>query len=124
MGKQTKNQEAQRRRRLELEAPVEPIRIDTSVDVEEEEREPLFYIDGDEYTIPKTVPADFTVRYMNNVQKHGSEFAVAQAMADLLGHEAMDALSDCPQMTDEHLRGIMKIISRKMMAAADKHLGN
>ena len=124
MGRQTKNQEAMRRRRVELEAPVEPVRISTSAEVVEEEREVAFSIDDDEYTIPKTVPADFTVRYMNNVQKRGSEFAVAQAMKDLLGQDALDALSDCPQLTNENLRAIMKIIEVKMMAAADGTLGN
>lgn len=124
MGTETKNQAARKRRRLELETPLEPVHILTPDEDVEPERELVFTLDEVEYTILKDVPASFSVAYLNNVRKRGTEFAMAEAMVALLGEDAMDALADCPQMTPENLRQIMKIVERKMLAAQEEALGN
>lgn len=124
MGRQTKNQAAQRRRQLDLDTPIEPVRITTSEDVEEEERELFLEIDGDEYTILKTVPPRVSVAYLNNVRKRGTEYAIAEAMVALIGEEAMDAMADCDDMTPADLKQVMKAVEKKMLAAQEDTMGN
>jgi hypothetical protein len=101
----------------------EPVRIDSTA-VVEVEREPLFYIDDVEYTIPKTIPANITIRYLQDTYDRGQEYALAAAMREVLGAEAMEALADSESVTDEHMTQIMGIVEKKLMAQMRKSLGN
>jgi hypothetical protein len=114
-----------------------PVQIDATGSLDEE-REVLFVITrassdaesgeevlvNDEYTMPKKVRPAFAIKYLNDLRKHGDAVAVAEAMAILLGEEAMDAMSECEHITDDHMEQIMKIIEQKMAAASGKILGN
>jgi hypothetical protein len=106
-----------------MSGPHEPVRID-STQVVEIEREPLFYIDETPYTIPKTIPANITIRYLQDTYDRGQEYALAAAMREVLGADAMEALADSESVTDEHMTQIMGIVEKKLMAQMRKSLGN
>lgn len=102
--------------------PIQPVRIDTSQEVEEK-REPIFYIDDTEYTIPVKIPARMTVKYLNDVYEHGEEYAIASSMRDILGGDAMEALAECEHVGDEQMEQIMAVVEKKLMASAKKTTG-
>ena len=103
-----------------LEQNFEPVKIDTST-VIDEERVPLFYIDDTEYTVPKKVRPNVVIKYLNDVIDRGPEFALASAMDEVLGTDAMQALGDCESVTDEQMDQIMSLIE-KMMLSASKNI--
>jgi hypothetical protein len=103
--------------------PFEPVKISTA-DVLEEERETLFCIDVDEYTIPKRIRPNMVILYLQDTYEKGQEFALAAAMPEVLGADAMEALADCDAVTDEQMQQVMDIVERKLMAQMKKSLGN
>ena len=100
-----------------------PVRIVTT-EVVEAEREPLFYIDEDEYTIPKTIPPNITIKYLRDCAHDGQEVALGRAMEVVLGADAMEALAESDSVTEENMTSIMRIVERKLMAQMKKSLGN
>lgn len=101
----------------------EPVKISTA-DVVEEERETLFWIDEDEYTIPKTIRPNIVMRYLQDTYDRGQEYALAAAMREVLGADAMEALAETDAVTDEQMRQVMDIVERKLMGQMKKSLGN
>jgi hypothetical protein len=99
------------------------VRID-SAKVVDEEREPLFYIDETEYTIPKELRANVVARYLQDTLDHGQEHAIAAAMREVLGEEAMEALAESEAVTSEDMAQIMGIVERKLTGQMKKSLGN
>ncbi len=100
----------------------EPVKISTA-DVQDEEREPLFYIDEAEYTIPKQIRPNIVMGYLQDTYDKGQEFALAAAMREVLGADAMEALAETDAVSDEQMSQIMDIIERKLMAQMKKSLG-
>lgn len=105
-----------------MSQPFTPIHIDTSEEVEEK-REPFFYIDEVEYTIPVKVPANVVVQYFKDVKEKGAEYAVACAMEDMLGEDAMTALAETDEITDEQMQKIMAVIETKLLGTMKKVSG-
>lgn len=101
----------------------EPVRID-STKVVDEDREPLFYIDDQEYMIPKELRANVVARYLQDTIDHGQEYAIAAAMREVLGEEAMEALANSDAVTAEQMQQIMGIVERKLMGQMKRSLGN
>jgi hypothetical protein len=101
----------------------EPVKISTA-EVIDEEREPLFFIDETEYTIPKRIRPNIVVQYLQDTYDKGQEFALAAAMREVLGADAMEALAECEAVTDEQMDQLMDIIERKLMAQMKRSLGN
>jgi hypothetical protein len=97
----------------------EPVKISTA-EVLDEEREPLFFIDEVEYTIPKLIRPNILMRYLQDTIDHGHEYALAAGMREVLGAEAMEALADCDQITDEQMDQIMAIVEKKLMGQMKK----
>lgn len=105
----------------------EPVRIgSTPVEVE---HEPLFYLpDPDsgediEYTIPKKIPANITIKYLNWCATLNQEIALGRAMRVVLGEDAMEALAEADSVTDEDMERLMGIIERKLQGQIRKSLG-
>jgi hypothetical protein len=100
----------------------EPVKISTA-EVVDEEREPLFYIDEVEYTIPKLIRPNITIRYLQNTLDEGHEYALAAAMREVLGEDAMEALAESDSVGEEQMRQIMDIVEGKLLAARKRQLG-
>jgi len=101
----------------------EPVKIDTSI-VVDEERDTLFWIDDEEYTIPKKIKPNITMKYFNDVLEKGESYAIAAAMDAVLGTDAMEALAECDAVSDEHMEQIMAVVEKKLVGAQKKQLKN
>lgn len=77
----------------------EPLRFSSKAPTEE--RVPIFYIDDDEYTIPKFISKSYAMNVMDRAREVGMEIAVTEAMEELLGEEGYQALLKCPSISDE-----------------------
>lgn len=79
------------------------------------EREPLFSVDGVEYTIPKVVPASWTIQATNLAMTQGEAVALTYALLKMLGDDGFKALQDCETLTQEDLTLVTKIIADKVV---------
>jgi hypothetical protein len=77
----------------------EPLRFSSKAPTEE--RVPIFYIDDDEYTIPKFISKSFSLGVMDRAREVGMEIAVTEAMEELLGEDGYQALLKCPSISDD-----------------------
>jgi hypothetical protein len=102
----------------------EPVRIVTNADAPILDREPLFYIDDEEFTIPKDVPPNISFAYIRDMRDGNAEKAMANVFDMLLGVEALDRLATCDQLTKEQSKEILRVIEYKVMAAAEEMQGN
>lgn len=95
---------------------VGPIRISSKP--ANTEREPFFYIDDVEYTIPKVISPAVAMRFMDRLADGiGEERAVALLLREVLGKEAVAALGRAEGMTGEDMVNIVTIVRDKAMSA-------
>lgn len=101
---------------LEEEAPI-AINFDARPKREEgaDERIPVFYLDGVEYTIPKRVNMSIGLRFIRDRAKYGSDVAIVNLMEEMLGQEAYEALLNYDGVTEEDFEQITMILSRAAM---------
>jgi hypothetical protein len=99
-----------------------PIEIDSSA-VDEVELVTLFVIDDVPYQIPKRLRPAAAITYLRDVREKGPEVALADALAEVLGEDAMDALADCDAITDEQMGQIMGAVQRLLTGAMERASG-
>jgi hypothetical protein len=102
----------------------EPVKLRTDEADIVEEREPFFYLDDVEYTIPKRIAPALTLRFLDQAAEGGELGALSWLMRELLGDEAVDALQESESMTDEDMATLMGYLSKKVVAAQKRQLGN
>lgn len=101
------------------------IEIPSGDSVAEEEREPLFTLDGVEYTIAKRIPPNQFMAYLRDLRDGDSaEAAQAKLLDRLIGRRAMNALAECRTLRPEHLKALMKVVAEKAADAAEEYGGN
>lgn len=61
----------------------------------------LFYIDDTPYTVPRTIPANMSMRFLQVVAHRGSGVASLLLFEEMLGDDALEALRNCDGMTKE-----------------------
>lgn len=103
--------------------PFTPIQINTDEPVEEVKYVPFFYIDDVEYTIPEKVPARVVATYLRDVRSQGDDRALANALIELCGEEAWDALIDAEHVGDREMQQIMGVLSELLMGGMKKAMG-
>jgi hypothetical protein len=102
----------------------DPVRIATTEAGPDIEKVHLFSIDDDDYYIPHEVPPQVTIRLLRELAEGVShETAVARAMRDVLGADAMDALADTPDITKGQMDKIMGVLERMVLAAQEDTVG-
>lgn len=74
-----------------------------------EEREALFAIDGEEYTIPVEVPPAMGLEAMERTRTEGEAGATAWIMRELLGDAGWKALRACKQINKSQMSAILSI---------------
>lgn len=84
-----------------------------------EEREPLFSIDGVEYTVPKTVSAGLALKYFRSARLYGVDMAVAEVLESVLGSAGYDALTNYEDLTQDDLAAVVEVVTKKMIGALD-----
>jgi hypothetical protein len=78
------------------------------------DREPLFSIDGTEYTIPREVPGHVTLQAMEVFRTGGDGAATPWVMERMLGAAGYRALLECTAVTKTNLAAINAVLQRKV----------
>lgn len=93
-------------------------------EVESEEREELFSVDGRSYTIPKKFGAGVALIYLDLVDR-GSDAAVGAILKTVIGPEGWRALLKVQDKIDvSQMRKIMTIVQEKLMGIVEEVQGN
>lgn len=72
----------------------------------EQARIVLFYIDETPYTVPKTIPANLGLRFLQVAAHRGPGVAQIFLLEEMLGEEGLDALKACDGMTSEQFQAL------------------
>lgn len=67
----------------------------------------LFYVDEEEYSIPKRVGRNHGLRYLRTMRRQGEAIAAQELLEILIGEDGYEALMECEDLTDEDLDKIM-----------------
>lgn len=82
------------------------------------DREPFFYIDDEEYTIPKVISPAVAMRFMDRLADGMSdEKAVSLMLREVLGAKAVKALGQAEGMTSEDMANIISVVREKAMSS-------
>lgn len=82
------------------------------------EREPLFYLDDVEYTVPVKFPASVALEYMYLFRTQGFQDAYEFALAEGLGEDGYRALRKYKGLTPEQVGSVFKVIKAKIDESA------
>lgn len=94
-----------------LRQPVEPVQI-TKRDREPAEMVTIFHLDGKDYQIPAKPGPAVVLRYMKEARKIGEAQAGFNVLNAMLGDEALEALSESQDVTDEDISKIYEIVTK------------
>jgi hypothetical protein len=89
-------------------------------DAWKKDREPLFSIDGVEYTIPKAVPTNVGLKAMDHLARVSEPEGVRYIMILMLEKEGWDALQGADGLEEADLRTIQEIIRKKVFGDTDQ----
>lgn len=95
------------------------LRFSTTEEEAVEEREPLFYIDDREYTIPKVMPTNDALSCLHVFRTQGNLFATDHLLETLLGKEGYEALLSYKKLKPEDLQAIIEIATERMLGSAE-----
>lgn len=100
-----------------------PLRFSAESD-EPEEREPLFFIDDHEYTIPVNPPASIALEALHIMAAgKGSVAASIEAedyiMTEMLGEDGWAALRGCKTVKKHEMRHLIQVISERANSAME-----
>lgn len=96
---------------LQLDRPENQEQIDAMI----ADREPLFSVGGVEYTIPRQVPAGWSMQAFDIAITQGEKAALAWSVAIMLGDEGYAALKNCATLTREDLAVVFNAIVDRVM---------
>jgi len=83
-------------------------------------REPLFEIDGKEYTVPVEVGAEIGLRAAKIVEERGQIAGELYAIEQTIGMEAYEALCAVEGLPKKVLSGIMSVCREKVFGGMDE----
>lgn len=84
----------------------EPVRLSSTSTVPAD-RIVLFYVDDEEYSIPKKVGRNHGLRFLQTMRKQGEALAAQELLEVLIGEDGYKALMNCDDLEDEQLDQIM-----------------
>jgi hypothetical protein len=87
-------------------ADFEPVRLTSKSDAPVS-RIVLFYVDDEEYSIPKKIGRNHGLRYLQTMRKQGEAIAAQELLEILIGEDGYTALMECEDLEDEQLDQIM-----------------
>jgi hypothetical protein len=93
--------------------------VELTSTVPDEDRVPLFSIDGRVYSIPRMVPQGISLEYLRIARQFGENAAAGRLLERLLGEEAYTALEECPSLDDEKMQKIMDMAQKITFGAAE-----
>ena len=83
-------------------------------DAWKQDREPLFSIDGQAYTIPRNVPTRVGLKALRETAQLGEVAASYHVMVLMLGQDGYNALEGCPDLSKGDLEKIQTIIRKRV----------
>lgn len=86
------------------------------------EVELLFHLNDVDYFIPKEIPPNIVFAYLRDARRGGAEMAFANMFVELCGEEALEALAEYKEMTQDEMKKLMKALQRRVLGALE--LGN
>jgi hypothetical protein len=89
-----------------------------------EKREPLFELDGVEYSVLVNPGPNVGLTFMEIQTESGQEAAVVYLLKAMLGEEAFKALAASPDVSESEYELLMAEISERAMAAQEKTVKN
>lgn len=108
-----------------MSQPRPVIDIPSGGDTPEIEREPLFSLDGVTYDIPKVIPPNQFMTYLQDLRNGDSpEQAQAKLLNRLIGRRAVDALAACTTLRPQDLKALLKVVAEKAADAQEEYGGN
>ncbi|MEV6014741.1 hypothetical protein [Streptomyces sp. NPDC051997] len=87
--------------------------------VPDEERVPLFSIDGRVYTVPKFVPQGLSLEFVRLNRQFGENVAAVRLLERMLGAEAYEALEQCPTLDAEQMQKILDMSQKLAFGKAE-----
>jgi hypothetical protein len=93
--------------------------VELSGTVEEEERTPLFSIDGEVFTVPKFVPQGISLEFVRLGREYGESVAAVRLLERMLGPESYTALEQCPTLDDVKMQKIMDMAQKIAFGKAE-----
>lgn len=93
--------------------------VELSSEVPEEERVPLFSIDGKVYTVPKFVPQGLSLEFVRLNRQYGEEVAAVRLLERMLGPEAYQALEQCPTLNNDQMQKIIDMSQKLAFGQAE-----
>ncbi|MFF0055683.1 hypothetical protein ACFYRI_14960 [Streptomyces microflavus] len=106
----------------EVAEDFEPVRL-TSKPADTAERIVLFYVDDQEFSIPKQVGRNHGLRYLRTMRKQGEALAAQELLEVLIGEDGYTALMDCDDLTDEQLDQIMNRLRDMALGEVEDEAG-
>lgn len=103
--------------------PFTPVIIDTSTPAVDEERIPVFVIDGVEHTIPRRLPAGDTIRMLEVIALRGPVAGAWEMVKLALPEESINALIGSRHVTHEQVKSIFDRIGRMYMGQVEDLTG-
>jgi hypothetical protein len=95
-------------------------KIDTSALPQSTKREPLFEIDGTEYTIPVSLGGEIGLRATRIVEEKGELAGELFVIDQTIGREAYDALCAVENLPKSVLAGIMSVCREKVFGGMEQ----
>lgn len=93
--------------------------VELSSEVPEEDRVPLFSIDGTVYTVPKFVPQGVSLEFVRLNRTEGEAVASVRLLERMLGPESYEALEQCPTLDDKQMQKIIDMAQKLAFGKAE-----
>jgi hypothetical protein len=93
--------------------------VELSSEIPEEDRVPLFKIDGTVYTVPKFVPQGVSLEFVRLNRTEGEAVASVRLLERMLGPESYEALEQCPTLDDKQMQKIIDMAQKLAFGKAE-----
>lgn len=93
--------------------------VELSSAIPEEERVPLFSIDGKAYTVPKFVPQGISLEFVRLGREYGESVAAVRLLERMLGPDAYAALEQCPTLDEPKMQKIIDMAQKIAFGKAE-----
>lgn len=96
----------------------------TSATADEDEGIPVFSVDGEVYTMPSVISANFALEVLDRLRTESETQLIGWMLEEVLGEEAYAALRAIPNLKPEQLSAIMDHVSEHVHGALNSISGN
>lgn len=101
----------------------EPLQLTTTAEPGPVEREPLFFIDGVEYTIPVEFPTSVGLQFIDISARQSTDAAIAWLLEEALGTAGYRALLGFKELNADHLAVIVGVLEERVLGSMEPGKG-